>query len=527
VGGTIVISSGGDADAILPLYAQSTIGKQVVDALFLPLARLSDDMNTLGDGGFTPALARAWDWAPDSLSIAFHIDPRARWHDGARVTAQDVKFTVDLARDPASLSVIGANFDLVDSVSVSDSSTFVVWYKQRSPEQFYEFVYNVIPVPEHVLAKVARDSLASSEVARRPVGNGRFRFVRWIPGATIEVIADTANFLGRPRLDRLIWTANPDPTVATTKVLAGEADLIEFLRGDAIQAAAKSQIVRALERPTMEYGNLVFNFRDPKNPARPHPLLTNLDIRRAIAMAIDRVAIERNLFDTLGVVSEGPFLRRQRIAQTRQVAFDTAASARILDSLGWRDRDGDGFRDKGGHPLTLRLLAPASSTARVRASVLIQEQLRHVGVKVVLEQVEFGSFLSLSEAGNFDAVLGGWNGDPSLFALKQYWVSGPAGNLNFGHYHGAAFEALYDSARSEGEVAGATQLLERAGQRLVDDVPGVWLYETRALVAMHKRIRPAAMRADAWWANMADWSVDPAQRIDRDRIGLRSPTNQP
>ena len=60
----------------------------------------------------------------------------------------------------------------------------------------------------------------------------------------------------------------------------------------------------------------------------------------------------------------------------------------------------------------------------------------------------------------------------------------------------------------------------RAFQQAIDDVPSVWLYEERVPVVVHKRIRMAPLRADGWYANLADWSVDPAQRIDRDRVGL-------
>jgi ABC-type transport system substrate-binding protein len=82
-GGTVVVATGADAETLFPPLAVGLTARQVTDLLFEPLAELGDELNTVGDAGFRPRLARAWTWAPDSLSIAFHLDPRAHWHDGA------------------------------------------------------------------------------------------------------------------------------------------------------------------------------------------------------------------------------------------------------------------------------------------------------------------------------------------------------------------------------------------------------------------------------------------------------------
>src|SRR5690348_5167630 len=120
-------------------------------------------MNTIGDAGFIPQLARSWTWSKDSLSIAFSIDPRARWHDGTPVRANDVKFSVALIKDPKVGSSITPQLGNLDSASVTDSLTAVVWFKKVKPEQFYEFVYQVQIMPEHIWASVPRNQLANSD----------------------------------------------------------------------------------------------------------------------------------------------------------------------------------------------------------------------------------------------------------------------------------------------------------------------------------------------------------------------------
>src|SRR4051812_9082238 len=92
VGGTLVISTGGDPDILVPALVQSTQGAQILDMVYDRLADIGDSLNILNDIGFTPRLADRWTWSADSLSIAFHLDPNAKWHDGAPVRSSDVRF---------------------------------------------------------------------------------------------------------------------------------------------------------------------------------------------------------------------------------------------------------------------------------------------------------------------------------------------------------------------------------------------------------------------------------------------------
>ena len=78
-GGTLVIAVGGDPETLFPPLASTTTAQVVGDLVYDRLAEIGDSLGTVGDQGFQPRLAKTWEWAPDSLSIAFHIDPAARW----------------------------------------------------------------------------------------------------------------------------------------------------------------------------------------------------------------------------------------------------------------------------------------------------------------------------------------------------------------------------------------------------------------------------------------------------------------
>ncbi|MGH7663560.1 MAG: ABC transporter substrate-binding protein [Gemmatimonadaceae bacterium] len=526
-GGTVVIASAGDADFLLPPLITGVTGKQVVDQLYEKLAEIGPDLNTVGDDGFTPRLAESWEWADDSLSITFQLDPEARWHDGRPVRAGDVRFSHRFYTDSAVASAAATRLSSVDSVTIPDSVTAVVWFARRSPEQFFDFVYELLVLPEHVLGGIPAAELRSSPVAREPVGSGPFRFVRWEPGVRIEIVADTGFHRGRPSLDRVIWRISSDPSTAVTQLLTGAADFYEVIPPPAIPEIAADSMLQLIQYPALAYGYLAFNFRDPDNLRRPHPLFSHVGVRRALSMAVDREALVASVFDSLGRVARGPFASAlvRESEMPRQIPFDPAAAATLLDSLGWRDANGDGIRERNGTTLAFDMLVPTSSRIRMSMAVLLQEQLRRVGARVELETVEFTTFLARQAGKQFDAALGAWNLDPSFSGLRQNWMTEGqegTGTSNFGSYSGAGFDALVDSALVAPTPGERSRLKAAAFQAIVDDAPAIWLYEPLLVAAAHRRIDITGMRPDAWWAGIPEWSIAADRRIARDSIGLRA-----
>lgn len=516
----IVISTAADADALVPPLVATTAGKQVVDLLFDHLADpIGAPVRTDGDSGFRPQLATQWSWASDSLSIAFVVDSSARWHDGKPVTAADVRFSFRFFTDPAVGSMHARGFSGIDSVTVRDMHTAVAWWTRRNPEQFFQLVYNLAVMPEHLLDTIPRDGVLASAYASHPVGSGRYRFGRWNRKRQLMLVADSANYRGRPRFDRVIWTVAPDPNAATMAVLSGQADVLEVLRGDAVARAAQVPTLQTVEYGSLDYGYLVFNQRASRGAAAS---FKDKAMRIALSEAIDRVAIVQNALDSLGRVALGPVTRAESMADTTivPIAFDTTAAARTLDSLGWRWNAGRTVRVRNGRPLAFDILLPASSGTRKKFGVLLQAQFARIGAKVEIDAVESGVFASRLQKGEFETALNAWRNDPSPSTLRQSWGS-PKGDdvgANFGRYASAAFDATVDSAIVTFDPTKRMALFRRAYRQIVGDAPAIWLYEPRNLAAVRSRLVPVRMRPDAWLAGLADWEVrapDAAKQVAR------------
>ena len=523
IGGTMVVAAPSEPTTVLPPLVSLINDRQLADLLYDRLAEIGDDLNTVGDRGFKPVLAQRWEWAADSLTIVFHLDPRARWHDGVPVRASDVRYSLNLLRDPALGSSAASLVTNIDSIAVRDSLTAVAYFKKHTPEQFYDLVYQVSILPEHVLGNTPAAQMKTAEVARRGIGSGRFRLAHWEAGKRVEIVADTANYRGRPKLDRIVFTVSPDFNSAVGRFFAGDADFFEQLRSEDLPRIATDTARRAQQLPGLQYVYLAFNLVDPKQSSAPHPIFGDRAVRRALTMAVDRRAMLRNVFDTLGRLLYGPFPRALSVADTTlpQLPYDTLKSRALLDSIGWIAGP-DGIRSKNGQRLAFSITVPSSSAPRSQYAVLMQDAFRRVGAAVTVDRIDFASFVAKQNAHGFDSELNSFNPDPSPSGYKQSWTTAGIANggANFSSYSNPAVDALVDSLTNAFDPARTRAYARRAFEQIIEDAPGVWLYEPLSIAGIHKRIRTTGVRADEFWAGMADWWIPAAERSARDRIGL-------
>lgn len=522
VGGTVIIVQPAEPATLFPPSAYGTsYAMSVVGAVYDRLAEIGPALETTGDAGFQPRLAKSWQWATDSLSIAFALDPNARWHDGPPVRAEDVRHTFAVYSSDSVGSEVRSQLGNIDSVTVRDSLTAVFWFKRRMPQQFLDATYHMYVLPSHLMRTKSMASLATdSTLARHPVGTGRFRFVGWTPAARIEIVADTGNARGRAKLDRVIWTLVPDAGAATVKLFNDEADVYEKLNADYVAQVSRSPRLRIAQNGALEYGYLGLNLEKPATAGTPNQFFSDVRVRRAIGVAIDRERVVRNVFDSLASValSAAP---RSMIPDTlglKPPAFDPAMARALLDSAGWTDSNGDGVRDRQGVKFAFDIVYPTSSINRQKLAVLIQEQLKAVGIEARPLALEIKTLIGRVNSHDFDAAMLSWMVTPGRVGLRQTWAS--YGESNCCGYKSTEFDAILDSALTTFDGATSRRRWSAVFQRLIDDMPGVWLYEPNIPMALHRRIRTAPMRADEWYANLADWSIDPSARIERDRTGL-------
>lgn len=506
--GTAVIATGADADLLLPALSQG-VGRAIGDQIFLKLANAGLAANTVGDSGFVPSLAESWTFESDR-TIVFRLDPRGRWQDGAPVTAHDVTFTFDAYRDTLLNAPARPLLHEVDSVVARDEHTVAFHFRTAYPEQFFDATHHMRILPAHLLDTVPRDRWRTHPFARNPVGDGPYRLATWRHGELVELVADSSFFRGVPGIGRMVWRVAPDFNAAITQLVAGEADFVEAIIGpENVARVAADSALRLVEYAAPVYMYLGFNLRAPRGGTAPHPLLGDPALRRALVLATDRGALVDAVLGGRGTIPPGPTTPMVWIADgaPRQPAYDSAGAARLLDSLGWRDGNGDGIRDRGGRRLAFEILYPSSSGIRQRTGVILQEQYRRLGIAVELVPLEFNTWTDRARRGRFDAILGAWQIDLSPTGLRELWGSRGIGGSNYGAYASPVFDSLVDRASATADPGDARVLWHEALGVINRDAPAIWLFSPKTVAGVNRRIGNVTIRPDEWWGTLWTWTA--------------------
>ena len=505
----IVIVTGQQATTPVPTLIEgpqnTTANQDIADQLFLRLAALGPGMVTAGDRGFVPQLARSWS-RRDSLTLVFELDPRARWHDGAPVTARDVLFTLKRARDPSVAPRVAYATRRVAAVEAEGDHRVVVRFRQVYAEQMYDATFHTGILPAHLLERLPPTAEAWASFIAHPVGSGPYRWVRRHEAEFIELRANREFFLGRPAIERVIVRVAVSPDARVNLLLSGQADATENIPAPLsnVERVEQARHLRVISVPSSNIGYLVFNQRDPADTTRPHPILTDREVRRALVLALDRQLIVRAVLGRYGEVPFGPASAQLWVSHgtPEPAPQDPSTARRLLAGRGWVDRDRDGVREnRRGEPLVLRLQVTASSQQRLQMAQMVQEQLRQVGVQLEVLRLEPAVWGERRAAGSFDLDFSAATQDPSPSGLVYSWSCEGPGNV--GRYCDRGADSLLFRALAS---PIADRGLWHAFLRRVDEnAPALFLYNQIYVAAVNRRFRDVVIRPVSPWLWLWRW----------------------
>jgi peptide/nickel transport system substrate-binding protein len=384
-------------------------------------------------------------------------------------------------------------------------------------EQLYDASFHVAPLPAHLLDTIPPDALGRSAFVRQPIGSGPYHLVRNVPGQFVELAANRNFFLGRPKLDRVIIRIAPDADARLNLLLSGEAEAMDNVPPppDNLRRLAADSSLRLIPVPSPTVGYLLFNQRDPRHLDQPHPILADLRVRRAITLALDRPVMVRAVFGSYADVPYGPVSQLWwiRHGAPKPERANPALSRRLLASAGWRDADGDGILDRDGHPLALGLSLPNTSGIRRQMALLIQEQLRQVGIHIDLQQFEGPVWNERRAAGTFDIDFSAVSQDPSPSGITQSWTC--PGGSNVAKYCDPRVDSLVDRAiLGRGDPAKTWTAVLR---QLEADAPATFLYAPAYVYVVKRRFRNVTISPVSSWQLLYQWSADPAPVASQSR----------
>lgn len=490
-GGTAVVAGYVDIRTMNPFAAITDLNKAIGRfALYMPLVMLDSTLVP------RPWLAASWDTAAigrDSLSLTFRLRRDVQWHDGRPVTADDVALTFRHALDPRSAYVDAAALALFNPhVEVPDAHT--VRFRLRRHPDFIEAFFLLPPLPAHVLGETTPEALARHPLGTAPVGNGPFRFVRrsgqeWVFERNERFPAELG---GPPLLDRLVYRTIPEQTSLITEVLTGRIDMAVSVRPPQAEMLERAEDVRVVAFPLPNWVFLALNTR--------LPIFEQREVRRAIAMAIDRQALVDGIMGGRNITGRASVTPLHRAYdEGRAIAFAADSARALLDAAGWVDRDGDGVReDAAGRPLRFRLKIWQGAGSYRELAEAVQAQLARVGIAAQPEVVEFNTFLADiqgHDAGggrvrNFDAAIGNWTDNllrkDDSYLLHSRHADSPRQWTGFNH---PRIDTLLDTLALEMDAARAAPLWSEYQQALLDESPIIVLFYGEGITGVRSRLQ--------------------------------------
>jgi len=476
-GGTLIIAIEEQPPGLNTVTAPTLGTAMIASNLFSQLVRLSPTLEP------TPDLADRWDVSADGLVYRFRLNPRARWHDGRPVTADDAVFSfqeLNALSPRASSWVVN-----VESFNAEDPHTFVIRLKRPFAPLLAvlgDINSNVAIYPRHRWP--GPDHRANREQNQAPTGSGPFRFSSWVRGRYVELLRNPTYFKpGLPKLDRLIIQFTPD---RASREIAFEGGEVDFLYSYLVPIN-RLRHFRADPRFTVVEGGLssatnLFLLFNTQNPS-----LHNVAVRRAIAHAIDRRGVTDKALFGEGRIAQSALGSAIRWAYTPvfdRYGYDPATAERLLDSAGL-------LRNREGKRFPLRLANVVGTPAHDRTAEMIQSNLADVGIDARIDNADVAAFLEAVFAKHdFDLALQLFTTgpDPTISVPHRYRQStiGQA-YANAMQYVNPELESLLlrePSILNQDQRAGTWRRIQEI---LGTDVPVLPLFEVPAIQLVSSR----------------------------------------
>ena len=409
-----------------------------------------------------PRVAESWSFSEDRLTMTIRLRPGVRWHDGTPVTAEDVVFTVEQARDPAVESRTWQPLfrDLV-SIEALDSATVEARFSLASPDVLE--AWRVPLLPRHLAESGAE--LITGEFAQAPVGCGPFRFVRYEPGQEIVLDANEDYWDGPPTIDRLVLRIYGDTRTALQALLAGELDVMNATPTIWKQVQDSPDAGRVAD--FVYYRTAVWGLR--WNMDGSNPFFVDPEVRRAMLMAVDRWSFAETVIHGMARVAATSY--HPDLPWTdpdvRPVPFDPQEAGRVLDEAGWRRPAPGATRERDGRPFRFTLMIIASSQQVTdQMAAWLQQSWAEVGLEAEIEKLEWSHYRERRGAHQFEAAMGGFVTTPSPDLLELFHSDAIEDGVNYGSFADAEVDRLAEQGRTTFDVAERREIYFRLQRRL-------------------------------------------------------------
>ena len=494
-GDSIIMGTIGEASNLLPRMSTDSSSSEVFRHLFIGLLKYDKNLRIV------PWAAESYQVLDGGLRLQFVLRPGILWEDGVEMTAEDVEFTYKLMINPETPTAYAGDYLMVGSFTVTGRYSFEVTYEAPYARSLETWMGSILP--KHVLEK---ENLRETRYSRAPIGSGPYKFKEWAAGARIVLEANPKYFEGRPHIDRMVFSTIPDLTTMFLELKAGALDMMGLTPQQFTYQAGEPAVADFYNQYrylSFSYTYLGYNLESP--------LFKDVKVRQAIAHVVDKKAIIAGALLGQGEETIGPYVPGTWAynAGIRDYPTDIAEAERLLAEAGWKKDKNGLLRNARGLPFAFTIMTNQGNEQRIKTAVIIQSQLKALGMDVSIRTVEWATFFSqFVNKGFFDAVILGWTTplDPDLYDVWHSSRPRPTG-LNFMKYANPKVDELIQKGRRTFDRAERKIVYDEIQVLLHQDQPYCFLYVPYSLPVVHKRFRGILQAPAGISYNMNKWWV--------------------
>lgn len=366
-----------------------------------------------------------YEFDEEARTIAITLKDDLKWSDGEDLTTEDVLFSYEVIGHPDYPGVrYGADFanivgmeeynngsaDTISGITIEDDQNITIEYIEVNPSilQAGGGIWGY-PMPKHQLGDVAvEDMIASPEIRKNPVGAGPFRVKSINPGESVEFEANEYYWKGAPNVDGVVLEV-VSPETIVSEMQNGNYDIAK-MPTDQFDTYKDMENITLLGRPELAYTYIGFKLghfdkEAGKNVSDPDKKMADVNLRKAMAYAIDNNAIASEFYQGLRENAKGmipPVFGDYVNTDIEGYYYDHDMANQLLDDAGYEDVDGDGFRENPeGEELVIKFASMSGGATAEPIAQYYMQEWNEVGLNVELSTgrlIEFQAFYDMLES---------------------------------------------------------------------------------------------------------------------------------
>ncbi len=440
---TVRVGLAEDPDILDPDLGRTFVGRIVFASVCDKLFEITPELDVF------PQLATGYEVSEDGLTLTLTLREGVVFHDGTPLDAEAVKYNLERSKNlPGSNRA--SEIAQLDSVEVLDPLTVQINLSQP----FAPLIAQLADRAGMMVSPTAAEA-AGEQFGNAPVCAGPFRFVERVAQDRI-VVERFAEYWDAENIavDQVVFLPIPDPSVRLANLQSGDLQLVERVAPTDLETVRGDSSLVLVSSPSLGYQGLTINLANPEQ--RDHPLASDVRVREALELSIDRNVINQVVFNDEYVVGNQPVPPGSpwHLSDYAIPARDVEQAKALLQEAGFER-------------VAFELMV-ANSPEAVRLGEVIQAMAGEAGFDVSLRATEFASALDLQEQGQYDVFAVGWSGrlDPDG-NIHQYHTC--EGALNETGYCDPEVDAWLNEARAVSDFEARKELYRQAGLRYLSD----------------------------------------------------------